>query len=568
MVKGGCLTICAIMFSFSCMAVKAKPGVIDFIDGDGKSVQILLHGDESFHFVTDTQDNVMVLNEKNIFEYLLLNDKPIKGEEYIRNIESNRFLKDKVVSGRNLCAPASRKAKYTYSTSAFPTIGEPHSLVILVEYPDYGFNVENPKDYFEDFLNGENFTRDNGTGSVRKFYVENSKGAFKPTYDIYGPVKLKNKRRYYGGGNEENAKYMVVEAVEALDDTVDFSQYDHNDDGYVDSIYIIYSDKGEANGGPSESVWPYSWELEDEGVFLSADGVKFNTYGCSNEIQGVGVMEGIGTFTHEFGHVLGLPDLYNTEKYSDYSTPLEWSLMDSGSYNNDSRTPCNLSSFERYSLGWLTPEELVASGNYSIGNLADTNKAFIMTSEENEDEFFILEYRMNTGWDTYLPSHGILIWHIDFSQTLWDFNTVNNINTHQYVRLVRADNQADKRTLEGDPFPGINMVTEFGKDTNPALKSWNNMDLNVTLLSNIAENVDDERCTFDVEVNEFRGSTGMQVSVIGSQFFISDQYIMVSEGEYPVYDLSGRAVGVVSKGNPLKLNKGIYISSGKKIMIK
>ena len=567
-VKGGCLTVCALMFSFSCMAVKAKPGIIDFIDGEGKTVQILLHGDESFHFVTDTQDNVMFLNERNVFEHLLLNDKQIKGAEYIRTIESDRLLKEKVVSGRNLSAPTSKKAKYTYSTSAFPTIGEPHSLVILVEYPDHGFNVENPKEYFEDFLNGENFTRDNGTGSVGKFYVENSKGAFKPTYDVYGPVKLKNKRRFYGGGDEDNAKYMVVEAVEALDETVDFSIYDHNDDGYVDSVYIIYSDKGEADSGIDETVWPYSWELEDEDIFLSADGVKFNTYGCSNEIQSDGDIEGIGTFTHEFGHVLGLPDLYNTEKYNDYSTPMEWSLMDSGSYNNDSRTPCNLSSFERYSLGWLTPEELVASGNYSIGNLAETNKAFIMTSEEKEDEFFILEYRMNTGWDTYLPSHGMLIWHIDFDQRMWDWNTVNNISNHQYVRLVRADNSADLRSLEGDSFPGTSTVTAFGKNTIPALKSWRNTDLNVTLLSNITENINDERCSFDVEVNEFRGSAGIENPALGPQFFISGQYIMVSEGEYTVYDLSGRTVGVVSKGNPLRLNKGIYISAGKKIMVK
>lgn len=540
------------LFSFCARAVKAKPGLVDFVQPDGSVIQIMLHGDESFHYATDSGGKLLKISPNGKYEYA----------------EEGLTVKSMMVESRGI-----RKAgepKYRYSISAFPTIGEPHSLVVLVEYPDYGFNVDDPKGYFEDFLNGENFSRNGGTGSCRQYYIENSSGAFKPTFDVLGPVMLKNNRKYYGGGNEDKACEMVVEAVEALDDEIDFSKYDHNNDGYVDSIYIIYADRGEADGGPSESVWPYSWELEEEDIFLEADGVKFNTYGVSNELKSEGVMEGIGTFTHEFGHVLGLPDLYNTEKYNDYSTPLEWSLMDSGNYNNDSRTPCNLSSFERYSLGWLTPREIVASGDYFIENLSRSNKAFIMTTEEKEDEFFLVEYRLQDGWDKYLPSHGMLIWHIDFNQNLWDWNTPNNVKDHHRVDLVRADNLKDRGTLEGDPFPGLDNNDEFSASSTPSLKSWSGVELNVNGIFNIREE-NGGLCSFEVSIKEERGpyedTTSVDEIMKEPEIIISGNGISISEGEHSVYDLSGRIVGIVRAGKFLDLNKGIYILNGKKIIL-
>lgn len=539
------------------LAVKAKPGVIDYIQGDGSVRQIILHGDEYLHYATTPDGRLLKLNDKGIFE---IDHTPLSELTPVRDVSFRHRKAHGVMCSRS----GSGQPKYRYSTSAFPTTGEPHSLVILVEYPDHGFNTENPLEYFEDFLNGDNFTRDGGTGSCRQFYIENSSGAFVPTFDVYGPVPLKNNRRYYGGGNETMAYKMVVEAVEYLDDMVDFSQYDHNGDGYVDSVYIIYSDKGEADGGPAESVWPYSWELESEGVSLWADGVKFNTYGCSNELQRSGRMEGIGTFTHEFGHVLGLPDLYNTNNAGDSSTPNEWSVMDYGSYNNDCRTPCGFSSFERYSLGWLEPEEIVMEGEYSLDPLALNNRAYILTTEENPDEFFMLEYRIQNGWDTYLPGNGMLVWHIDFEQRLWDINTPNNSASHQRIRLVRADNDYSWNTMDSDPFPGSKNINEFSQTTSPALLSWASRPLNVTSVNNITD--EGKRLTFYAAVTEFRGDAG--ISDAGNDIFhIKDGAIFSPEKELQIYDISGRKAGVAAPGRPLVLEKGIYIIGGKKIMI-
>lgn len=584
--KGSLLLVCFGSLAISAWGVKAKPGIIEYKPSNGETLSILLHGDERFHYATTPDDKIIMLNQEGNYEYAVIDAGGIlklSGLEVSKNIPDDihfSFVKGadyKITLKPNSIRTRYSKQnetrtgspKYRYSTSAFPTTGDPHSLVILVEYQDVGFKLQDPLKYYKDFLNGENFTQNKGTGSCRQYFIDNSSGAFQPTFDVFGPVLLKYNRGYYGGGNELNACKMVVEAVEALDSQVDFSQYDHNGDGYVDSVYIIYAGKGENDGGPPESVWPYSFELLEENVYLKADGVVFNTYGVSNEEQGDGDIDGIGTFTHEFGHVLGLPDLYNTASY-DTTTPDEWSVMDSGSYNNDSRTPPNYSAFERYSLGWLSPEEILSSGDYSLQNIASDNSAFIMTTEEKPDEFYMLEYRTLSGWDRFLPNHGMLVWHIDFVQEKWDLNTVNNSKSHQHVELVRADNSKTNTSYSfmGDSFPGSNNVTVFANNTAPALKSWLGYDLNVTSISEIEEK--DESVKFKAKVKEERSPAG--IFIIGDEesdnIKVDGQSIYSDCGIHSVYDISGRTVGTVSSSCPLTLPRGLYIVSGKKILIR
>lgn len=569
---------------FNGYSIKAKPGLLTYYDDEGKSMEIRLYGDEFHHYATDKNGYLLLENPENKLEYAVIDSNGIislSGKDAGSGItgmkgklvELEKFIPvspysfnqvDKTTKFRvnNLNEPGA--LKYRYSTSVFPTIGDPHSLVILVEYPDHGFNVENPKEYFDDFLNGSNFTRDGANGSCSKYYKDNSSGLFNPMFDVYGPVLLAHNRVYYGGGSEMNACQMVVEAVNALDPYVDFSQYDHNNDGYVDSVYIIYSDKGQADGGPAESVWPYSWELESEEIFLEADGVKFNMYGCSNELQADGQMEGIGTFTHEFGHVLGLPDLYNTDNPYDTSTPDEWSLMDSGSYNNDTRTPCGLSSFEKYSLGWINPQEILASGRYQLSPLNESDNCYILTTEENPDEFYMLEFRNKKGWDEFHPGHGMLVWHIDFLQSEWDENTLNNNPKRQRVEIFCADNDKSARNRGGDPFPGSENVTMFGENTLPPLVASNGKSLNVTSVYNINESVD--KIEFEAKVTEFRGDSGIKDTIEDN---IKINGNKVTAGSYPadIYEVTGRKIFTLSSGETVTLPKGIYFIGNKKVLI-
>ena len=208
-------------------AVKAKPGIVEYIQSDGSVVKIRLHGDEHFHYATTPEDQLLIVNDSGNYEYAVkgedgrpvfsgvLASEPVHKASAIGNLFSGKefaSVKSAEIKGRESNAKAAkrsgdpaRQAKYRYSTSAFPTSGEPHSLVILVEYKNVGFSMADPAAYYEDFLNGDNFTSNGATGSCRQYYKEASSGVFVPTFDLYGPVKLKNNRAYYGAGNEDNA---------------------------------------------------------------------------------------------------------------------------------------------------------------------------------------------------------------------------------------------------------------------------------------------------------------------------------------------------------------------------
>lgn len=392
----------------------------------------------------------------------------------------------------------------------FPRTGKVKGLVILVEYQDVKFNLKTPYNYFNDMLNKEGFSEYGGTGSAREYFLQNSNGLFDPEFDVYGPYTLSQDRAYYGGndtsGNDMAAEEMIIEACRGLNDRINFADYDMDNDGWVDNVFVFYAGQGEASGGSDESVWPHQWELTSAGKTLTLDGKKIDKYACSNEWE-QSRPDGVGTFIHEFSHVMGLPDLYETSDYGESVTPGEWSVLDYGPYNNDGRTPPNYSIFERNAMGWCEPEVLDGPATITLDNFADTNNGCIIPTTK-ETEFFLLENRQQEGWDTYLPGHGMLIWHVDFVQSVWDDNAVNNTPSHMYVELEKADGpvQYEKYLynkeyyyypiVDGWSFPGKSGNTSFTNTTTPSMKTWNGNDINMPV-TGIAES-QDGIITFDV----------------------------------------------------------------------
>ena len=109
----------------------------------------------------------------------------------------------------------------------------------------------------------------------------------------------------------------------------------------TEDVNVVYAGYSEASTGNGDDMWPHSWTLDE--FSLTIDGIIIDAYGCSAEFVGAEgeKMDGIGTFTHEFGHVLGLKDMYDTDEYTDgYGLdPGDYSIFASGRYNNKSRTP-------------------------------------------------------------------------------------------------------------------------------------------------------------------------------------------------------------------------------------
>ncbi len=407
-----------------------------------------------------------------------------------------------------------RNKGYGLCETSFPSTGEQKGLVILVQYQDVEFGSKNRTntnynaysdsenavlDYWNDMLNKEGFDGFGAVGSCHDWFRDNSTDAagnpqFKPTFDVFGPVTLPHEMAHYGGndfrGNDIAPYEMVIDACHLLDDQIDFSEYDRDGDGKVDNVYIFYAGLGEADYGGDDTVWPHSWDLRYAQAAFTLDGVTIDHYACSNETDNsYGRPDGIGTFVHEFSHVMGLPDLYTTT-YNDAYTPGNFSVLDSGPYNNQGRTPPNYSAYERYALGWMEPEPFPYTGEFTLEPLASTNFSHIVTTKK-DTEYFLLENRQQNGWDSHIPGHGMLIWHVDYVKSVFDSNTVNNRKNHQYVDLIEANEKQQSYYANGHPFPGRNNVTSY------EFKDWNKARCGVTL-SEIAES-DEGVISFHVE---------------------------------------------------------------------
>lgn len=468
--------------------VPARPGVVHYRQPDGRVVEVLIRGDEDCHWYESPAGELL--------------EADCDG----RLVPATRAAAEKLRQRR-----AEPRAKRAYTD--YPTTGRQKALVVLVEFADVSFRYG--VDEFRSMLTEPGYSGYGAAGSARDYFIENSAGNFIPEFDVYGPVKLQHDMAYYGANDEEFAHEMVVEACRALDAEVDFSQYDRDGNGWVDNVYVFYSGYGEADGGGVNSVWPHSADIYRRGARLNLDGVQIGQYACSNELIGnTTQMVGIGTFCHEFSHVLGLPDLYSTNGTSGF-TPLYYSLMDHGNYNNNGRCPCAMTAYERYYLGWCEPVELTADGSLHLETI-DSNLAYRVSVPGSPEEYFLLENRQKSGWDAYLPGHGMLLWHIDYKKDDWDSNSVNNDPSHMRVDLIEADGRGDYITTGGDPFPGMYNVGEFAD-----FRTWTSGVLPHKLL-NIKESGESVTLDYNSAAALPSAPAGLEFSDIDDNFLTAD----------------------------------------------
>lgn len=534
---------------FSSYAVNAKSGLLNVRQPDGSRIEMYLEGDENSHVAKSIDGRVLISDRDGFYVYASAEDSNILLQERTRPKRLPGLM-----------------------PTGYPTKGEQKALVILVEFADNEFSVTDPQDFFYRMLNEEGFSDGGATGSARDYFIENSSGLFIPHFDVYGPVKLPQDMRYYGAndrwGNDSNPQQMVIQACEALDKEIDFSEYDADGNGIIDNVFVYYAGYGEADGGGANTIWPHSSQLSlVYNTKYMFDGVQLDRYACTNELQNFlkpGEPDGIGTFCHEFGHVLGIPDLYATMAIN-LTTPGIWDIMDNGSYNNGCMTPPYLSAYERAALGWLEPHNLQMS-DYVLYPLGESNQAYIYKGTDNE--FFLFENRQQQGFDEYLPGHGMLIWHIDYNRSAWDNNMVNNNIWHMYIDLVEADNEPGLGSFAGDSFPGTKNVTVFSKHTTPSFSFWDKT-IDVPLaLWHIRES-DEGLVSFSVvplsfadnnidEEDEEEENAVLYIEE-GSSFEISGNRISNQSGILEIYDINGIKISELSDNSSTTLSPGLYI---------
>ncbi|MDO4692113.1 MAG: M6 family metalloprotease domain-containing protein [Porphyromonadaceae bacterium] len=461
-----------------------------FTQPDGTTVTIVLQGDEHFNFYTTT-DGFMLFEDTDGYmryanvsaDHRIFSSGIVARDPEARTEAELDFLKSLSIDDFRATVYRKREAsplRENPSRGRFPSKGSPKGLILLVQYLDEKFSFKDIQKRITAQMNEKGYNKGKATGSAYDYFYDQSHGQFTPSFDVYEPITLSRPMVYYGQrsltGHDAKAVEMVVEACELFSQRtdVDFSQYDNDNDGFIDLVFIIYAGYNEAQGGPSSAIWAHAWTLMEAGhKGVKLGDKKVDRYACTSELRSsVGTMlDGIGTFCHEFTHCFGLPDFYDTGAVfrGNYGVG-RWSLMDRGSYNNNSHTPAGYTSYERVFVGWLEPTQLTNPVLVTLEPINTHNQACIIYSDKNPNEYFLIENRQKIGWDAYLPGNGLMITHVDYSKALWDVNAVNRLGTasHPHLQIVAADNDPSYSSEEGDLFPGTLNKIEFTDTSIPA----------------------------------------------------------------------------------------------------
>ncbi len=433
------------MLALAAAAIPSRRDVTPLAtDSLGNQITLTRVGDEAFHFWRSSDGKA----------YRVLSDGMA---EEIRPAEMTA-LRKRSLARRKSTAEAHNK-------SQVPHLGEIRVPVLLVDYRDVPFrDGDGARQTFENFFQ-------NGEKSARQYFIDQSNGRFAPIFDVYGPLHLSKNRASYGAngrdGNDIGMGNMVGEACQGLDGEIDFNRYDNDGDGRCDVVIVLYAGVGEASSSPriDDAIWPAQWSLRysEFGRSLRLDGVTVDDFAVFNELNGTlqSNIDGIGTFCHEFSHCLGLPDFYDTTEFGTNWGMGPWSLMDYGSYNDNTYTPIGYSAYEKWFMGWIDdipepkPGATVSLPAFNQKDAA-TDVACRLVNPADKNEYFVLESRARQGWDAFIEAEGLMIYHVHYDPAAWDDNSVNNYSPER-MAIVAADDRRNDLSIPGDLFPyGVN----------------------------------------------------------------------------------------------------------------
>ena len=436
-----------------CFAAPAYRSWCQKVQPDGSLLTVRLVGDEYYHY-WETEDGMQAIESPD------------------GTFVNTRMAVPSRDVFRARRADAIRRAHPAHQASAVVPNLASRGLVILVNFSNSQMDASHTHAVFDDMCNAVNCTtnvyNEKNYGSVAQYFADQSSGSYRPVFDVVGPVNLSHPVRYYGEdleteNDQSSNRYIadfVIDAVLAADAAgCDFSRYDSNNDGWVDYVYFLFAGKGQAAGGSAETIWPHEWDLRsalrshrthgNSGYYYNnntnynlpcLDGKQIGLYACSAELDAKGQLMGIGTMCHEFSHVLGLMDLYDTEygiNYEENLTPGQWDVMDQGNYNGEAHCPPNYNPWEKHFFGWVDPVNPGENGGYL--SLYPSGSADYNTFQINDSTnvkratesglYYFLEYRQQRGWDEFLPTHGLLAWRVDYNEKAWSNDAPNASST-------------------------------------------------------------------------------------------------------------------------------------------
>ncbi len=472
-------------------AVPAHPGARTRMLPDGTQQTYYVHGDEFYHWETTTPKATLT------------------EEQQVRR------------------AAALQRAPHRMPAE----IGEPYlpqkGLVILVNFKDVKFRSENTRDQIDSLCNGLKYTYNGAYKSAAQYFKDQSNGQYCPKFDVVGPVELDSCYAYYGKNNGDNDRYiadLVIEScrrANAQYPALNFADYARHKSGEVDFVFIFYAGYGENetyNDDP-DRVWPAQWTVNDAFSYYSSgrftrdsaqiDGVKINMFAYTNELNYLGDKKdtrcGIGTLCHEFGHVLGLADLYNST-YSK-NIPQCWHIMCTGCYNDNGNRPPSYSPFDKFFFGWAMPtllqdtqEVRLPADGKTYAYMTENNTAWSSATQFNDSTVYYFENRQQTGWDAKsanLNGHGLIVWKVNFNKNVWKNNNPNNDQNALRYTIIPSSGSSIVGSNNDDTYPGNKGVTSFAPFTHRPLISIEENEGVITLITQGEKPTDDLTLTPD-----------------------------------------------------------------------
>ena len=588
-----------ILFTTASWAAKAYPLPITITQADGTPLTIILRGDEHYHWYM-TQDGALLCRQGNAYyvaaveaDGSLSATKQLAHNKDLRSDVERELIskQDRIAFSTRVKAKSARRRAsieddLLSEQTLFPHSGTPKAVVILAEFQDTPFTITNPRRSFEQYLNGkgrsENY--DNGEGSnlssVAQYFSDMSFKKFIPQFDIYGPVKLPNSLNYYGGnkGTLKDIHYdeLIKDACTLMDDSLDFSAYDANNDGYVDLVYIVYAGFSESfTGNTPDCIWPKSG-FQNFGKF---DGKTVARYGINNELNAYpGAysyprINGIGLFCHEFSHTLGLPDLYQSNDACDNNHEMEfWDLMDGGEYTKNGYLPTPYTAWEREAMGWMNIETLSEEGQLQLTPIQEGGKAYRIVNDNATNEYYIIENIQERGWydaksnGKSIKGHGMLVYHVDYNKSYFTLGQKpNETKNHPRMTVVAADGLLLSSTncndstllyyqeMNGDPFPGTSGVTSLTDD----MTRQDGKSMLYTYTGKLNKPI------YNIKEDE-DGVISFDFMKDYSETGISKPIIYREEQDQRIFTIDGRYAGTDLKTLP----RGLYIIGKRKVQVK
>lgn len=519
------LFVAILLISQISMAIPAYPGLVKLSQPNGDEINAYLFGDERVSWIESDDNYTLMVNSYGYLEYANLNQK---GDMVPSGITAKNSSQ-RSVSDINFLSTIDKKIRYSseqidimleltkaMETPRSPsksggveglTIGVRKLLVILVEYSDLSFTYT--RQNFEDLFNQIGYTNNQCTGSVRDYFAASSYGKLDLQTTVVGPFTLSNTQKFYGEQtatmNDINAKQMIIDACSAADETVDFSIYDNDNNLIADGIHVIYSGKGQHNGGGADAVWAHRSKLGAQD-FVSNEGIRIIDYSCASEKTSTGSMSGVGVHSHEFGHVLGLWDYYDADyQLNGISKTIgDYDIMDAGAYNNNEKTPPIYNAYSKYFLGWVNPFIIDSNMLMDITSYHSTDSSLIFKiNTPIEGEYFLLENKDFSGWNSHVESmsyyintsgvtNGLLALHVDESPNAlgWENNCLNCYSTRNSMMIMSADGLFNGRetsttwnysNMSNMFYPGSSNITSLTDQTATNLLSWDNLPSNVAI---------------------------------------------------------------------------------------